>query len=831
MTRTRKLTTPAPLPHQPAPMPPLAAEESLEQRVPRTILPHDMVLDERKFGKHMRMVETLGRRTGVKVHVSQAPHALRDGDIFLFNHFTRFETVVAPYIIHRETGQMVRSVAYGGLFTVNDTMSRILHEAGGVPTDMARLLPFLAEEILRGRKIIIFPEGGLVKDKHVLDANGNLKMWSGMAEKVRKPHRGAAVLALMLDLAKRKIRAQFAAEDSQALNDWCERLNLSLEALRTAVDKPTRIVPANITFYPMRTNPNVLVRSLERLYGAPDAKTRDELTIEGNLLMRPTDMDVRFGEPIGAMIGVTRIHNAVIDHALTATRTMDDVFTLKDEGGTMIDGYVARFLAEQIDRVREEYARRIYLGTTININHLTATLVRALTAQGRWEMPRKDFHRVLYVALKTLQHQGEVNLHPTLSRPELYSKLLDGKARGFIGFMEACERAKLIKRMNVGNGGPVYRFSHRLNDVMDLQDIRLENPLQVHANEAEPIGAVHTVLVEVLARVEKINDEELAMLRFDDMVREHAGQRYRFGKKAPLTLLGADNAHTGRPYLLLPELVGKKRRKMGVVLVHGFATSPAELRAYGDHLREEGSVVLGVRLPGHGTSPLDMEARTRRDWLGAVRDAYEIVAALAEHVVIIGFSTGGALGLTLAQDAAKLPQLAGVASVAAPLMVRDTNMRWLPVGMVLRAVLKRIPGLHDVLRFYEYDRENSAAVYPHVPVAALNELRLLIGEMRAGLPKVVAPVLVMQGLQDHTVKTRSAAMIFQLLGSQVKALRWIAGGPHGLITHNFGATWMILDAFVSGHDVTGITGTEVHKTVQKSKAWLWTRKNKAVKGK
>ncbi len=800
MPRTTKTET---APSTPAP--PVTGQAAAETfalpQVPSE-LPADMVLDERKFGRYMRLVEVLGRRTGINVHVSAAEHALADGDIFLFNHFTRFETTVAPYILHRETKKMVRSVAYHGLFDVNDTMSRVLYQSGGVPTNLPRLLPFLAEEILRGRKVIIFPEGGLVKDKSVVDANGNLKMWSSSGEKSRKPHRGAAVLAMMLDMAKRKIRAQFDAGDTVGLAEWCAKLDLSQDELRAAVAKPTLIVPANITFDPMRTNPNALVSSLERLAGPQGRRTREELTIEGNLLLRPTDMDVRFGAPISAMDGVKRLHTTVIDHVLGYTKTMDEIFALKEDSGTLLDGYVTRFVRKRIDAIREEYSRKIYLGTTININHLVATLVRILTERGQWEMEQKAFRKVLYVALKALQQRADVNLHLTLARPEYYVKLRDGTARGYVGFMEACTRAKLIEAR-----GDVYRFSRRLHDAMDLHDIRLENPLQVHVNEASPIVGVKQALVDALAKAEKISEQDIALLRFDDMVRMHAGQRYRFGKKAPHTLLGPDNAHTGRPYLLVPE--GKKKPKTAVVLVHGFATTPGELRAYADHLREDGKLVLGVRLPGHGTSPLDLEERSHEEWLGAVRDGYEIAAALADEVVIIGFSTGGALSLLLAQE--KLPQLVRVASVGTPLLVSDGNMRWLPLGMALRKVLGMIPGLRDLLRFYPYDRDNTAAIYTHVPVTALNELRRVIAKLPHALPRVTLPVLVMQGLLDHTVKSRSASMIYRMLGSQTKALRWIAGGPHGLVALNFGATWDILDGFVSGKDVTGSPKGEEHK--------------------
>ncbi|RYG62315.1 MAG: alpha/beta fold hydrolase [Alphaproteobacteria bacterium] len=325
----------------------------------------------------------------------------------------------------------------------------------------------------------------------------------------------------------------------------------------------------------------------------------------------------------------------------------------------------------------------------------------------------------------------------------------------------------------------------------------------------------------MLLKAEKTSEQDIARLRFDDMVRMHTGQRYRFGKKAPHTLLGPDNVHTGRPYLLEPD--SPKKPKIAVVLVHGFATTPGELRAYADHLREQGKLVLGVRLPGHGTSPLDLEERSHMEWLDAVREGYEICAALADEVTIVGFSTGGALSLILAQE--KLPKLTRVASVATPLLVSDSNMRWLPVGMTLRKVLGGVPGLRDLLRFYPYDRDNTAAIYPRVPLNGLNELRRVIGKLPHALPRVSVPVLVMQGLLDHTVKSRSASMIFRMLGSPHKALRWIAGGPHGLIALNFGMTWDILDAFIDGADLTGKTGGVEHNIRVEPSA----KKNAALK--
>lgn len=761
----------------------------------------DYTLREAAFARHMRMVQLLGHGTDITVKVREDGEGMAAGDIFLFNHFTRFETLVLPGIIYRKTGKMVRSVAHSGLFRVNEIMARTMRQAGGLPHDMARLLPFLTEEILRGRKVIIFPEGGMVKDKHVLNPDGSYSVFSPTSNQTRKLHRGAAALALMTDLVKRRIRAQFAASDVAGIDSWCAQLGLDYAQLRTAVEKPTLIVPGNITFYPLRIGENILARGMERLVGQPGAQALDEVTIEGNMLLRPTDMDIRFGIPFPAVQPLRWDHAKVLDHTLGGTKTVDDVFALHEGTDGLMGTYVKRFLDAEIERIREDYAQRIYEETTINMNHLAASLIAMLVERGQMEMPVDDFHKVIYLALKDLQRDGGAHLHCSLTRPAQYAGLPEVAPDGLKGFMAACTRAKLLKK-----AGDFYRFSLRLRDAYEFHEVRLENPVQVHVNEAAPVPAVARAMKDALARVGRVSERQITELLFDDMVRAHAGQRYRFSKRAPGTLLRPRSADFGEPYLLLPQARNRRAAKVGVLLVHGFATSPAELREFGEMLHREGHAVLGVRLPGHGSSYLEMDEPSRADWLDAVRTGLRILHAHSENVVAVGFSTGAALSLKLAQEEGV--KLAGVASVSAPVLVYDKNIHLLPLVMAARAVLRHIPGLRHALRFYGYGVNQPDQTYSRVPVHALNELRLLMKEMVAGLGKVKIPVLVVQGLSDHTVKAKSATVIFNRLGG-AKDLKWIAGGPHGLIGQNFGATWEVLREFVA--KAGGIRGVKGRK--------------------
>ena len=59
---------------------------------------------------------------------------------------------------------------------------------------------------------------------------------------------------------------------------------------------------------------------------------------------------------------------------------------------------------------------------------------------------------------------------------------------------------------------------------------------------------------------------------------------------------------------------------VGVLLIHGWTSSPQEMRDLGKHLAGQGHTVLGLRLPGHATRPADLKRMRWRDWLAAVED-------------------------------------------------------------------------------------------------------------------------------------------------------------------------------------------------------------------
>lgn len=172
----------------------------------------------------IRLFDVLKRIVRVNFELHDSFGHIRDGDIFLFNHFARFETFIPQYFVHAESGAMCRSVATGELFTDDDPFSTYLRRVGAVPNDFPGLLGFLAAEILRGRKVIIFPEGGMVKDRRVVDEGGGYAVYSRTARERRQHHTGAAFLALWLDAFKLQVRTAQARGNSRRVGAWAEAL-------------------------------------------------------------------------------------------------------------------------------------------------------------------------------------------------------------------------------------------------------------------------------------------------------------------------------------------------------------------------------------------------------------------------------------------------------------------------------------------------------------------------------------------------------------------------------------------------------------------------------
>ncbi len=738
-----------------------------------------------------RTISLLEKVLKVNIKLHHARGQLEAGEIFLFNHFARFETFIPQYLIYRETGALSRSVASAEFFRGGDAFSRYLLSLGAVPNDQPGLLAFLAAEVLRGRKVILFPEGGMVKDRRVVDRRGRYGIYSRSARERRKHHTGAAVVAQAVEAFRSEVRRAAEAGQEGRLAAWADALGIDgPEALVESARRPTLIVPANITFYPIRIQANWLQRGAELFSKGLSPRLAEELLIEGNILLRDTDMDIRLGEPVRPADFWGRLDRWLIRRVGRKVGSLGGFLASQTETPRWDERLWNRRARRKALAIRDAYMVEMYEGLSVNLSHLASRLIFDDLDRGVDAVEAGEFHRTLYVAVKRVQAQAGVHLHRSLRNPEAYAGLLQGGCPGLEQLFETAEGLGLVTREDGW-----YRFLPRLREEHDFDHVRIGNPLAVYANELAPLGPATRAADAALKQVGGASDQDLARMRFDDEVRSHRWDRKAFHKPRHEEINREQTAtRSGEPFLFLP----KRPRSLGVLLAHGFTAGPAEMLPLGEQLRDLGYPTLGVRLKGHGTSPWDLLERSWEDWFASVRRGYEILAALCGRVCAVGFSAGGALALRLAADGP--PGLVGVAAVAPPLKVRDKSMTFVPLVHGANRLARSTALVKGIMLFHRSQPEHPEINYVHMPIRALYELGLLIDEFEEHLGEVRCPVLLVQGTGDPTVDPRSAELIRDGLASARVELAKIPSDRHGILYEDVGETRERVLAFVAARE-------------------------------
>jgi carboxylesterase len=195
---------------------------------------------------------------------------------------------------------------------------------------------------------------------------------------------------------------------------------------------------------------------------------------------------------------------------------------------------------------------------------------------------------------------------------------------------------------------------------------------------------------------------------------------------------------------------------VGALVCHGFTGSPQSMRPWAEALAEAGLTVALPRLPGHGTRWQDMNMTTWDDWYGCVEREFLALKERCDAVFVMGLSMGGTLSLRLAEQHGR--DLAGVVVVNPSVIGLDPRLRILPV---LQRVVPSLGGIASDIK----KPGVTELAYNRVPLRALHSLRKAWDVVRADLPKVTQPLLLLRSLEDHVVEPESARLILSRVSS------------------------------------------------------------------
>lgn len=194
------------------------------------------------------------------------------------------------------------------------------------------------------------------------------------------------------------------------------------------------------------------------------------------------------------------------------------------------------------------------------------------------------------------------------------------------------------------------------------------------------------------------------------------------------------------------------------------------MRPLAEVLADAGFAVELPRLPGHGTDTADMVETGWDDWLTEADRALGALQARTPdgRVVVVGLSMGGALTAALAQGH---PELAGIvlinAPVAAPQELAAAIEEMLAGGM---EVMDSVGG--DIA-----DPDADEASYDETPLRPLLTMIMAGQDVRARLPEITTPALLITSRQDHVVSPGDSDILAAELGGPVERL-WLEKSFH-----------------------------------------------------
>ncbi|GJM05426.1 MAG: hypothetical protein DHS20C09_14170 [marine bacterium B5-7] len=736
----------------------------------------------------VRFFSRLRKMLGINIKLHGDPVLLAEGEIFLFNHFAHIETFLPHYLIYRETGAFCRCIAKKALFKGNESFSKYLSRVGVIPSDHEELLPMLVAEIIRGRKVIIFPEGGMIKDRRVMNDKGKYMVYSRKTEAYRKHHAGAAVLATAVDTFKLAVHVAEKAKDWERIDAWVAMLGLkNREHLLFSARRRTLIIPGNITFYPINSSDNFLNKGAGFLSAELSPRVNEELIIEANLLLKNTDMDMRLGTPVDLADGRRWWEKSLQNYLARNLNTVEDFFTLKGLNRPWVEKIIRKTIQHSSGRIRDKYMQGIYKEITVNLSHITSCIVLKLLNKNVTEIEAKKFYLIVYLAIKYVQQQSSVHLHRSLKNPEAYADLIVGRKKPLKQFLEVATENGLIELQH----GKL-KFLQKLNDNFESDSVRIENTIQVYFNEMTPVDGAIAAVERALSEYELISDVVLAGLHFDDDLRSYDWNHYYYSKPRFDEINKNETAtESGRPFYIIPD---ESRHDIGVVLVHGFLASPAEMKPLSDKLVAAGYPVYAVRLPGHGTSPVDLRGRNWEEWLRVVQRGYETLGTHVDRVCVVGFSTGGALSLIFASE--HPPSLAGVVVINAPVKFQNKTMKFVPFLHGVSRLMRWNSSFEGAVHYRSNNPEHIRVNYRNIPVRGLYELVRMNHVLSHRLDSIHCPCLLMQSTNDPVVVPDSAQILRDgLVNADVDYVE-IESDRHGILYEDKGDTHKVIMKYI-----------------------------------
>ena len=225
--------------------------------------------------------------------------------------------------------------------------------------------------------------------------------------------------------------------------------------------------------------------------------------------------------------------------------------------------------------------------------------------------------------------------------------------------------------------------------------------------------------------------------------------------------------------------LGPEDSSGAVLLIHGFVGAGNNFNTLPQQLADTGLRVRIMRLPGHGTTPRDLEYVTADSMIRAVKAEIELLRKTHETVALVGHSMGATLALLAAADI-DIDRLV----IAAPYF--GVTYKWYYVlkpeiwTAVSYPVVRWVYKSDAFIKVNRPGVKDSIVSYRWVPVHGLTILTELGRRAQSPdvLDSITCPVLLIQSRGDEAASPEVSEATFNAINSGDKRAVWLNTSNH-----------------------------------------------------
>ena len=210
--------------------------------------------------------------------------------------------------------------------------------------------------------------------------------------------------------------------------------------------------------------------------------------------------------------------------------------------------------------------------------------------------------------------------------------------------------------------------------------------------------------------------------------------------------------------------------KVGVLLLHGFTSSTKTVDGLVPYLEKRNIPYAMPVLRGHGTHYRDMAGTTAKDWYDDAEKALLELKEKVDKVIVVGLSMGGLVAIDL--GIRHPDKIASVVTMAAALRFKD------PLAGFSKYMSRAVKFWPSPKAYHDADCEKRNMNYPKFATDAFVSLYDYSREIEARLPRLMAPIMILQSKKDQVVAPVSANLIYEGVSSDFRDIIWFDRSGH-----------------------------------------------------